>query len=81
VVVVVVVVVIEVAAPAAVADLQEACEGRTPTVFEDRAVQSFDVAVGLCAPGADLAVLDAAGKSAAELAASELVRRARAASR
>src|SRR3954452_10520449 len=73
VVVVVVEGVVEVAAQAAVADLQEARKGGAPALFEDRAVQAFDVAVGLRAPGSDLAVLDAFGEATRELAPPELV--------
>ena len=71
--VVVVQVVLELAPEAAVADLEEAREGGSPALFEDRAVQSFDVAVGLWAPGADLAVLDTGREARVELAAAELV--------
>ena len=56
VVVVVVGVVVELALQASVADLQEAREGGTPALFQDGAVQSFDMAVGLWAPGFDAAV-------------------------
>jgi hypothetical protein len=66
-------VVLELAAQAAVADVEEAGEGGPPAFFEDRAVQSFDVAVGLWAPGADLGVLNAGGESGAEGLAAELV--------
>jgi hypothetical protein len=37
----------EVAAQTGEADLQVAVEGGPPAVFEDRAVQSFDMALGL----------------------------------
>jgi len=62
VVVVVVEVAGEVASQAAVADLEVAREGGSPAFFEDGAVQSFDVAVGLRAAGADLGVADAGGQ-------------------
>ena len=73
VVVVVVQVAGEVASQAAEADLEVAREGGPPAFFEDRAVQSFDVAVGLRAAGADLGVPDAGGQSGAEGVAAELV--------
>ena len=63
----------EVAAQAAVADLEVASEGGPPALFEDRAVQSFDVAVGLRSPGADLGVRNAGRESLIELSAAELV--------
>jgi hypothetical protein len=59
VVVVVVGVVVQLTLQAAVADLQEAREGGAPAFFEDGAVQSFDVAVGLWAPGFDATVAGA----------------------
>jgi hypothetical protein len=66
-------VVVEVAAQAAVADLQKAREGGAPAFFEDGAVQTFDVAVGLWASGADLGVLDAGRQTLVERSAPELV--------
>jgi hypothetical protein len=52
--------------------LQVAREGGPPALFEDRAVESFDVAVGLRAAGADLGVVDAGWEALIELAAPEL---------
>jgi hypothetical protein len=72
VVVVVVQVVREVASEAGEADLEVARERGSPARFEDRAVQSFDVPVGLWAPGADLAVQGAGREPRGELAAPEL---------
>jgi hypothetical protein len=74
VVVVVVGVVVQVALQAAVADLQETREGGAPAFFKDGAVQAFDVAVGLWAPGFDAAVAGAQrGDLGAEVRCVELV--------
>jgi len=70
--VVVVQVVGQVAAQAAEADLQVACERRAPALLEDRAVQAFDVAVGLGVLGANSGVRDAGGQPGGELVAPEL---------
>jgi len=56
VVVVVVQVAGEVAAQSGEADLEVARERRSPAPLKDRAVQPFDVAVGLRAAGTDLSV-------------------------
>ena len=74
----VVVVVIQVAAEfafeAAVADLKKPREGRSPALLEDRAVQAFDVSVGLRAPGVDARVADVeALQRGGEREAAELV--------
>ena len=66
-------VVSEVAAQAGEADLQVPGERGPPAFLEDRAVQAFDVSVGLGPSGADLAVADASGQSAGEGLAPELV--------
>ena len=63
----------EVATQAGEADLQIACEGGSPALLEDRAVQPFDVAVGLRATGADAGVRDIFGELRTEGLASELV--------
>jgi len=52
----------DVAAQAGEADLQVARERGSPALLKDRAVQPFDVAVGLRAPGTDLRVRDAIGQ-------------------
>ena len=62
----------ELAAQAAVADVDEASKRWSPTLFEDGAVQPFDVAVALRAPSADLGVSDAGGQAGVEGAAAEL---------
>lgn len=54
-------------------DLEFAGEGGSPAFLEDRAVQSFDVSVGLRAPGADLAVTGSVGQAEAERPAAEFV--------
>jgi hypothetical protein len=66
-------VVVEMAFEARVADLQEPRERGAPALLEDRAVQPFDVPVGLWSAGADLGVRDTIGQSFGEGAASELV--------
>jgi hypothetical protein len=52
--------------------LEVAGEDGPPAFFENGAVEPFDVAVGLWAPGADLAVADAGWQAGAERAAAEL---------
>jgi hypothetical protein len=52
----------EISPQAAEADVEVARECRAPTLFEDRAVQSFDVSDGLWAPRSDLAVSGAVGQ-------------------
>jgi hypothetical protein len=71
VVVVVVEAVREVASEAAEADLEVARERRSPAFFEDRAVQAFDVAVGLRAPGT-IWLCRVGGQQGREFAAAEL---------
>jgi len=72
VVVVVVEVVREVAAQAAETDVEVARERGSPAFLKDRAMQAFDVPVGLWAPGADLAVTGSGGQQSRELTAAEL---------
>ncbi len=71
VVVVVVQVAGEVAAQAGEADLEVAGEGGSPALFEDGAVQPFDVAVGLRAARTDLSVRGALRQPGGELAPPE----------
>jgi hypothetical protein len=63
----------EVAFEAGQAQVQVACEDGPPAFLEDRAVQALDVAVGLWAPGTDLAVSGAGGQCGGEGPAAELV--------
>jgi hypothetical protein len=65
---------VEFALQAAVAQVDEAREGGAPALFEDRAVQAFDVPVGLRAPGADATVAGAeVVQTGAEVEVAELV--------
>jgi hypothetical protein len=67
-------VVVEVAAQTGVGDLVEARERRSPALFEDRAVESFDVPVGLRSAGANPGVTGAERcERAAEVEVAELV--------
>lgn len=65
---------VEVAFEAGVADVEVAGEGGAPALFEDRAVQPFDVSVGLRTSGADLGDASAErGSGRAEPLVAELV--------